>query len=106
MSVRGSGRFNSSIVSANTCAGLPDDVGAADDPDFSGAGGDNNLVGASQMPFFGEDNVFTNVPRLGALHDNGGARRRTCGRPTARPSMPATTARPSARINAPARLRA
>jgi hypothetical protein len=72
VSVRGSGRFNSAIVSANTCGGLPDDIGAADDPDFSGAGGDNNLIGASQMTFFGEDNVFTNNPRLGVLQDNGG----------------------------------
>ena len=71
-SVRMRLRLNSSIVSANTCAGLPDDLASVDDPEATGAFGNNNLIGAINLVFSGAGTVRTNTPRLGALAFNGG----------------------------------
>jgi hypothetical protein len=65
-------RFNSSIVSGNTCAGAPNDIGLED----SEIGGDSvngrdNIIGVSTFPL-PPDTIITNNPRLGALADNGG----------------------------------
>ena len=65
-------RLNSSIVSGNTCAGLPDDLASVDDPEATGAFGRNNLIGAINLVFSGSGTVRTNNPRLGALAVNGG----------------------------------
>ena len=69
----GSFRINSSIVSGNTCAGLPNDIGAeesATEGDFTF--GRDNIVGVSTVPSFATNTIVTNNPRLGALADNGG----------------------------------
>ncbi|BCT93632.1 hypothetical protein LYSHEL_26570 [Lysobacter helvus] len=71
-SVRMRLRLNSSIVSANTCAGMPDDLASVDDPGATGALGNNNLLGAINLVFTGNGTVRTNSPRLGALAFNGG----------------------------------
>ena len=66
-------RVNSSIVSGNTCAGVPNDIGAEDSEiEGDGINGRDNIIGVSTFPIFATNTIVTNNPRLGALADNGG----------------------------------
>jgi len=66
-------RINSSIVSGNTCAGVPQDIGMEDSQiGGDGIGGRDNIIGVSTVPIFATNTIFTNNPRLGPLANNGG----------------------------------
>ncbi|KGQ20600.1 hypothetical protein LF41_1137 [Lysobacter dokdonensis DS-58] len=72
LSMNGIIRVNSSIISGNTCAGKPADVGRTQEIDIENrVVGADNLIGKSFIAI-PSDTILTNSPRLAPLANNGG----------------------------------